>query len=461
MSSTREALEHAVVAAFAPLARAAGPIAEIGAANWRSWFAVSDLATASLAQAARSLGELAAARGASSPSLRLDRRLASLWFDHSAAGQGWQAPSLWDPLAGNYRAKDGWVRLHTNAPHHRAAALSVLGAAETKEAIARLVSAWSCQDLEDAVIAAGGCAAKLRSFAEWRAMPAGQALEAQPSVAWHDLGDCDADSDADAGPQRPQQPLSGLKVLDLTRVLAGPAATRLLAGFGAQVLRIDPPQWDEEAVAVEMALGKRCAVLDLHTSDDRQTFERLLSEADLIVHGYRDGALEGLGYGAQERSRINPRLVDVALNAYGWAGPWQQRRGFDTIVQQSTGLADYGRQGDRDAAPVMLPVQALDHATGYLAAAAACQVLAERARTGRRLAARLSLARTAALLATTRRDACLGDDLSAREEDFAPGLEQSAWGPLRRLRFPLQVAGQTPRWRYPAGPYKSSAAAWC
>jgi crotonobetainyl-CoA:carnitine CoA-transferase CaiB-like acyl-CoA transferase len=436
-------------------------IQEAGSGAWRSWFAVSDLAAASLAQAALSLAELGEARGLACPELHLDRRLAALWFDCSVVPQGWTLPSMWDPLAGNYRCKDGWLRLHTNAPHHRAAALSVLGAAEDQASLGRRVATWDAEALEAAVIAAGGCAAKLRSFDEWRGLPAGQALADQPLVAWHLLGQGPAREGSLSGAQPTEhQPLAGLKVLDLTRVLAGPAATRFLAGFGAEVLRIDPPQWDEPAAAVEMALGKRCALLDLTKAEDRQVFERLLSQADLLVHGYRDGALEGLGYGAKAREALSPGLVDVALNAYGWAGPWQQRRGFDTIVQQSSGLADYGRQGAAEAPPVMLPVQALDHATGYLAAAAACQVLAERARSGRRFAARLSLARTADLLATTRRMTCQGEMLTAEAADYADPPEQTAWGSLRRLRFPLRLGASGPRWPHPAGPYKSSPPAW-
>ncbi len=459
-------VSEAVSAAFAsPLLpsfdRAGSRVVGRGEADWRSWFAVSDLATASLEQAGRSLARLAQARGLTPPKLALDRRLASLWFDLTTRPEDWRIPSLWDPLAGNYRAKDGWVRLHTNAPHHRQAALSVLGAAQEQAELASRVAAWDSEALETAVIAAGGCAAKLLSFAQWQALPAGQAVAAQPLVAWQNQGETEAAAQhSDAPEATPERPLAGLKVLDLTRVLAGPAATRLLAGFGAEVLRIDPPQWSEEAVAIEMALGKRCALLDLTKQADRARFEVLLGEADLLVHGYRDGALAGLGYGQEARRRLNPRLVDVALNAYGWEGPWRERRGFDTIVQQTSGLADYGRQGDSEAPPVMLPVQALDHATGYLLAAAACEVLAARLVGGRLVSARLSLARTALLLWQTRRQSCQGEALSAEERDFAPGVEQTPWGAMRRVAFPLTLNAQGPCWPRPAGPYKSAAARW-
>ncbi len=142
---------------------------------------------------------------------------------------------------------------------------------------------------------------------------------------------------------RPGRALAGLRVLDLTRVLAGPVATRFLAGFGADVVRIDPPGWDEPALEPEVTLGKSCARLDLRRDADRATFERLLSGADVLVHGYRPGALDGLGYGAAARQSLAPGLVEVCLDAYGWTGPWAGRRGFDSLVQMSCGIAQAGQ----------------------------------------------------------------------------------------------------------------------
>lgn len=161
-----------------------------------------------------------------------------------------------------------------------------------------------------------------------------------------------------------RRPLAGIKVLDFTRVLAGPVATRFLAGLGADVLRIDPPEWDEPGVVPDVILGKRCARLDLHTAEDRRVFEALLARADIVVHGYRPGAMARLGYDEGERRTINPGLVDVSLCAYGWTGPWAGRRGFDSLVQMSIGIAEAGMRWQQAERPVPLPVQALDHATG-------------------------------------------------------------------------------------------------
>jgi crotonobetainyl-CoA:carnitine CoA-transferase CaiB-like acyl-CoA transferase len=178
-------------------------------------------------------------------------------------------------------------------------------------------------------------------------------------------------------------------VLDLTRVLAGPVATRFLAGYGADVLRIDPPGWNEPGVIPEVTLGKRCARLDLTQAADRATFETLLAEADVLVHGYRPAALERLGYSEAYRRQRNPSLIDVALDAYGWTGPLAGRRGFDSLVQMSCGIADHGMRRQGAGKPVPLPVQALDHATGYLIAAAVVRALIARLSDGRVQQARL------------------------------------------------------------------------
>ncbi len=303
-----------------------------------SIFAVTDLAAASIATAALAIAELIQTRGGSVATTTVDRRLASFWFAGSLRPNGWAMAPPWDPIAGDYPAKDGWIRLHTNAPHHRAAAERVLGAQNGKESVAHTVSRWSAAELEQAIVETGGCAAQMRSLAEWLEHPQGRAIASEPLVhlaatlqgpnpKWSITG---------------ARPLAGIRVLDLTRVLAGPVASRFLAGYGAQVLRIDPPDWNEPGVVPEVTLGKRCARLDLKTPNDRARFDALLRGADVLLHGYRANALERLGYDAATRTQINPGLVDVSLNAYGWSGPWRDRRGFDSLVQMSAGIAEAG-----------------------------------------------------------------------------------------------------------------------
>jgi crotonobetainyl-CoA:carnitine CoA-transferase CaiB-like acyl-CoA transferase len=333
-----------------------------GAGALPSVFPVTDLAAASLGVAGLAVAELIAAAGHPRPRVTADRRLASFWFGTSVRPQGWETPPAWDAVAGDYPTADGWIRLHTNAPAHRAAALGVLGTPAEKPAVAAVVLRWEADRLEAAVLAAGGCAATMRSAAAWFAHPQGQAVAAEPLVHRVALGGGPGPS----WPIPPDRPLAGIRVLDLTRVLAGPTATRFLAGYGAEVLRIDPPFWDEPSLAAEMTLGKRCAQLDLRRPGDLATMRRLIAGADVLVHGYRPTALAGFGLDAAARRALNPALIDVSLDAYGWTGPWQGRRGFDSLVQMSAGIAEAGMRLTGRDRPTPLPVQALDQATGYI-----------------------------------------------------------------------------------------------
>jgi crotonobetainyl-CoA:carnitine CoA-transferase CaiB-like acyl-CoA transferase len=266
--------------------------------------------------------------------------------------------------------------------------------------------------------------------------------------------------DSDDWQPTASRPLSGIKVLDLTRVLAGPVATRFLAGFGARVLRIDPPDWDEPGVIPEVTLGKNCARLDLRQAADRARFDTLLADCDLIVHGYRPGALDRLGYGLDRRRALRPGLIDISLCAYGWSGPWSERRGFDSLVQMSCGIADRGmgwRQTDR---PVPLPVQALDHGTGYLLAAAAIDAIRRRLTDRSGSAVRLSLARTAELLKQAPNEKKQIPLFPETEADWASAIEQSDWGPARRLLPPAMIEGAPMVWNNPARALGSAPLDW-
>ena len=421
-----------------------------------SAFAVSDLAAATVAVAALAVGELLHALGGSLPAVTVDRRLASFWFAKSIRPIGWHLPPTWNAIAGDYAAADGWIRLHTNAPHHRAAAERVLGRARDKAEVTGAVARWRIEDLESAIVDEGGCAAAMRSRQAWDSHPQGRAVAAEPLV------NLVATDRAPQGAWTPSQtrPLAGIRVLDLTRVLAGPVASRFLAGYGATVLRIDPPDWNEPPIVPEVTLGKRCARLDLREPAGRGRFEALLGKADVLLCGYRADALDRLGYGAAARRTLAPGLIDVRLDAYGWSGPWAHRRGFDSLVQMSTGIAEAGMRWKAAAEPVPLPVQALDHATGYLLAAATIHALTLRATRGHATQARLSLARTAKLLIDQ------GEGLSAppfapeTAADVAPDTEVTPWGEARRLVPPVTIEGGPMRWDSPAVDLGSAEPAW-
>lgn len=429
-----------------------------------SCFRVTDLAAESIAAAGLMLQRYRRIDDTDDP-ISVDRRLASFWFDMTIRPQGWQMPGVWDAIAGNYPTADGWIRLHTNAPHHQKAALAVIGQPAERTAVARAVAQWQADELEQAIVAQGGCAAAMRSMADWAQHPQGQAVSAEPLIHTTELN-CDYAPLSSAVSERPidlARPLAGIKVLDLTRVLAGPVAGRFLAAYGAEVLRIDPPGWNEPGTIPEVVLGKRCVRLDLRRSDDLAVFKQRLAECDVILHGYRPGALDSLGLSDDERYAINPQAVDVALCAYGWTGPWAGRRGFDSLVQMSSGIAQQGmtfyQAGQAEAKPQPLPVQALDHATGYLLAAAVVNGLIQRREQGRVTRSRLSLARTAKLLVDQGAEHQQAATLAAETEaDIDPWVEQTSWGEARRIKFPLFIAGCPARWNYPALELGSSSA---
>lgn len=424
-------------------------------AELASAFSVTDLAAGSIAAAALAAAEFAGSERAAR--IRVDRRLASAWFATTISPIGWELAPIWDAVAGDYEAADGWIRLHTNAPHHRAAALRVLGCAAERDAVTRAVAGWKASELEAAVVDAGGCAAEMRREREWDAHPQGSAVANEPLVHVERVEEGD---DPPAVAPDPSRPLAGVRVLDLTRVLAGPVATRFLAGLGADVLRLDPPDWDEPAIVPEVTLGKRCARVDMTTAAGRVHVAGLLGAADVVVHGYRPEALDHLGLDAVTRRALRPGLVDVSLDAYGFTGPWSSRRGFDSLVQMSSGIAAAGMEAKETDRPFPLPVQALDHATGYLLAAAALRGLRARQLDGAGTGARMSLARTARLLMDLPRRSFQGPAVKVADADYAPAVEHTAWGDLRRLRPPATIEGMPLVWDLPAAPLGSDDAVW-
>ena len=421
-----------------------------GVGDMPSAYAVTDLAAASIGAAGAAVA--AYIDPAAPESVNVDRRLASFWFQTTVHPRGWSLPETWDSVAGDYAARDAWIRLHTNADAHRKAALSVLGVAADRDAVTKAVALWSAQDLEDAVVSAGGCAAAMRAPEDWAVHPNGAAVASEPLVHV----DTQPGNAPSASPLDPRRPLQGIRVLDLTRVLAGPVAGRFLAGYGAEVLRIDPPWWDEPGVLPEVTLGKRRAGLDLRTAEDRDTLKGLMAQCDVFLHGYRADALEKLGFGAGDRRMINPGMIDVCLNAYGWTGPWRDRRGFDSLVQMSSGIAEYGMRRFKVGTPTPLPAQALDHATGYFMAAAVVRGLTLRRMTGDTTTARLSLSRTARLLVDHISEDENTSIAPVTSKDLMIAVEATGWGAASRTRFPLEIPGCPVAWDYPAGPLRTS-----
>jgi crotonobetainyl-CoA:carnitine CoA-transferase CaiB-like acyl-CoA transferase len=361
-----------------------------------SRFAVEDTALACVGVALVAAARLHQQRGGVVDEVRLDRGhvAAAVRSERYFTGTEQSRGVGFSALSRFWRAADGWVRTHGNYEWHRRALLAALdvGADGDAAAVEAAIAALPALEVEERAFAAGGIAAAVRSRDEWSEHPQGRALAAEPLIHHHAIGSAPARShsrDSDS------LPASGMKVLDLTRVIAGPVCTRFLAALGAEVLRIDPPHRPDmrRGEVADSLLGKRSAIVDLSSVDGATTFERLLVEADVIVCGYRPGALDAFGLEERSLAAAHPGLVVVYLDAWGHSGPWSGRRGFDSVVQAPSGIA-FGESRDGEA-PGALPCQLLDHGTGYLAAAAVLDGLRRQAEFGGTHVRRLSLARTA------------------------------------------------------------------
>lgn len=362
-----------------------------------------------------------------------------------------KAKPLWAPLSGDYEAADGWVRLHANYPHHADAIRATLGD-DPKPQVARLPAV----EVEERVLAAGGAAAAMRTREDWLTNGPGAAIREEPLVAMEKVGEAAprplrpvAQSTIRLGggsaDDRAGIPLAGVRVLDLTHVIAGPVCGRVLAAHGADVLHVTPPHWPVLLDLVrDTDFGKRQCATGL------DGVRALAADADVFVQSYRPDSLANKGFSATELARLRPGVVVVSLCAYGHTGPWRARRGFDSLVQMSSGIAAHAGLDK----PRALPAQALDHGTGWLAAYGVMTALRRRATEGGSWHVKLSLARTAEWLHDLGR---LPDGEPVSTVDTTPWLTEtdSDFGRLQHLRVPLASVE-------PAGPRKPGRdpAAW-
>lgn len=302
-------------------------------------------------------------------------------------------PALRDPVMGFYATRDGrWIQLHTNFPHHLEGVLKVLGCANDRAAVAEAIRGWDGATLDQTLADAGLCAALIRTPDEWAALDQAKAIAGLPLFEIERIGDAPVEPPREAGAERP---LAGVRVLDVSRIIAGPVAGRALAQHGAEVLMVNGPHLPNIApLVIDNGRGKRSAVIDLRDAAGRETLTGLVSGADVFLQAYRPGALTARGFGPEELARVRPGIVYVSVCAYGHTGPWAARRGFDSLVQSASGIAFTEREAAGWDEPKHLPCQALDHATGYLAAFGAMAALARRATDGGSWHVRVSLAQT-------------------------------------------------------------------
>lgn len=424
-----------------------------------SSFAVGAAAQATIAAAALAACELGHQRGVPRQQVAVDMAHAALectgWFSLDG-----RVPDLWDAFSGLYRCADGHVRIHANFKHHREGALQLLGldaATATRADAEQALMRWRAIDFETAAAERGLVATALRRFADWDATPQGRAIAAQPLFTLERIGDA---APLGLPPLRAdQRPLAGLRVLDLTRILAGPVGGRALAAHGADVLLLNSPHLPNIEAIAETSRGKLSAHVDLQTDAGRATLRGLAAEAHVFSQGYRPGGLAARGFGPAELAALRPGIVYVSLTAYGTQGPWAARRGFDSLVQTAMGFNHAEGEAAGDGKPRPLPMQILDEATGYLMAFGAATALRRQQREGGSWHVQVSLAQTGQWLRGLGR---VEGGLAAARPDIAPLLETSAsgFGALRSVRHSAVLARTPADWPRPSMPPGSHAAAW-
>jgi crotonobetainyl-CoA:carnitine CoA-transferase CaiB-like acyl-CoA transferase len=423
-------------------------------------FKVGAVAAASIAAAGLAAAELWRLRTGRAQQVAVEMRAAAAAFrsERYLRVDGRLAGEVRGPITGLYRGAHGrWIRLHCNFPHHEQGVLRVLGCAREREAVAKAVAGWDVFELEEALAAAQMCAAAVCAPQEWQAHPQAKAVADLPLLEILKIGE---------SPPQPcgagKRPLANVRVLDLTRVIAGPVCGRTLAAHGADVLLISAAHLPSILpLVIDTGLGKLAAQLDLRRSHDAERLRGLIREADVFCQAYRPDALAAFGLSPGELARLRPGIVYVTLSAYGHTGPWRARRGFDSLVQCASGIAHESGAASGGDAPSELPAQALDHASGHLAAFAAMIALARRAREGGSYLVRVSLAQTARWLDGIGRVRGLEPrDLAL--DDIADLLQESA-SPFGRLRHvvPAERLSETPAyWARPSVPLGTHPPVW-
>jgi crotonobetainyl-CoA:carnitine CoA-transferase CaiB-like acyl-CoA transferase len=430
-----------------------------------SSFAVGTAAQAGLAAAALAAATVGRQRGGPLQQVSVDMAHAALDSFAYFTLDGTE-PNRWDKLSGLYACgagagEPGWVRIHANFAHHRDGALKLLGLppgpATERPAVTEALRRWRALDFEDAAARAGLVVAAVRSFDEWDRHPQAAALRQQPLVSIRRIGD----APPLAWPALPPgaRPLAGLKVLDLTRILAGPVAGRTLAAYGADVMLVNSPKLPNIEAIADTSRGKLSTHVDLHTAEGEAALRSLVGRAHVFLQGYRPGAIEALGFGPERLARERPGIVCVSLSAYGTSGPWAGRRGFDSLVQTSTGFNRAEAEAAGTATPQAMPLQILDYGAGYLLAFGAQAALLRQAAEGGSWQVEVSLAGVGHWLRGLGR---VADGFAVRPPAFDPYLEtvDSGFGRLTSLRHAAQFTATPAGWARPSMPPGSHPPRW-
>ncbi len=429
-----------------------------------SSFAIGMASQVSLAAAAMAAVEIGRARGQAGQDVAVDMREAALECCGAFRVDG-KKPVVWDPIAGLYACRGGgvheWVRIHTNFAHHRDGVLRLLdlppGPTTTRAEVEAALPTWSALDFEAAAADAGLVVAALRDFETWERHAQHAAVAALPLIEIERIGDAPAlEWPALAADARP---LDGIRVLDLTRILAGPVAGRTLAAYGADVMLVNSPHLPNIDAIADTSRGKRSALADLHDPSDRAAFSAALAGSHVFLQSYRPGSLQALGFGADKAARVRPGIVCASLSAYGRQGPWAARRGFDSLVQTATGFNVAEAAAAGSSTPRPLPMQVLDMATAFLLAFAIETTLLRQRSEGGSWHVQLSLARTGLWLRSLGR---VDHGFDALPPEFSAQMEasESGFGKLLALRHAARFSRTPARYMRPSVRPGTDRLAW-
>ncbi|CUU60209.1 CoA-transferase family III [Parafrankia irregularis] len=402
----------------------------------------------------------AGADATSQPEIEIDTRHACAAFrsERYLRVDGRPMPTPWDPISGYYRtADDRWIELHCNFPHHRAGILELLDVSNDRAEVERAVARFEAESLELELQAMGMCATMARDEDEWSSHRQAKALAELPVLEIEPLGE--------AAPTRLRPadlPAEGIRVLDLSRVVAGPVCGRTLAGYGAEVLRVGAAHLPEErSLLIDTGFGKRNTFLNLRVAADARRLRELISTVDVVIQAYRPRALDRLGFGPDALARLRPGVVVATISAYGRTGPWSGLRGFDSLVQTASGIAMAEGRAGGDDGPRLLPAQVLDHTAGYLAAYGVLAALARRGEEGGSWHVRTSLAQAGRWLQELghRDTLAVPDQTRADAEGFCRRL-RSEFGEVSYIAPPGTVGGRAPGWTMAPASLGTSPPGW-
>lgn len=384
------------------------------------------------------------------------------YLEKPAADGGW-ARSPMTPsreharsMTAPWQCRDGrWFLSHFNLPHLQKRVLGVLGCEADPGAVAKAMAKWDAQDLDDAIAGARACGSIVRSNAEWMAHPHGAGLAQKPVIEIEKIGESDPIPFASGG-----RPLDGIRVLDLTRILAGPIAARTLAENGADVLMVTAehlPQVQEHVI--DTSHGKRSCFLDFNNAEERATLDRLIKNADVFSQGYRPGIMDRFGLSPADLAEKRPGIIYLSIDCYGAGGPLSDRAGWEQVAQAATGIC---LENGEDGRPKLLPAAACDYTTGYNGALGVLLALARRAREGGSYHVRVSLCQSAMYIYRQGKAEFTDSNMDVSDDELNAMMisTDTGYGPLRHLGPVIKMEATPPYWDKPAPALGSGSPVW-